>query len=781
MADQESGMDTLLEKIKAHTAYKEQIVHIEDLTAQTPRYGELSYPLHRSLAQSLSLRGIDNLYTHQVESIEAVRSDKNIVVVTPTASGKSMCYNLPVLDRLISRPGECALYLFPTKALGRDQLTAMAEFGAPLKYGVYDGDTPDGEKRDLRDKANIIMTNPDMLHRGILPNHLKWHRFFSNLKFVVIDEMHNYRGVFGTQVAHVLRRLRRLCNYYGSQPVFILCSATIANPAEHATRLTGLPVSLVEDNGAPRGPMRFVLWKPPTHTPYIKEVAWLLSVCLENRFRSIVFSRARQAAERILRFARQHMDDGNGRAVTAYRGGYLARERRAIEEGLFSGKLRGVVSTNALELGIDVGDLEVCIIAGFPGTIASTWQQAGRVGRKDKESLAIYIGVETPLDQHFIRNTGALFSSPSERALVDPANPYLLMGQALCAAHELPVTPGDFALWDDIFQDILMLLEEDGDIIHSSGSYYYNGQTYPAERVNIRSGSAGPVNLRDTGRGNRLLEVLDGNSAQSQVYPGAVYMHQGETFVVKDLNMEKETAFLEQQDTGYFTMCSREKSTEILTTDRHRELNGHMLYTGQLRVRSRVTGYVKKEEDSGQVIGGGKLDLPEQVLETTGMWIVFDQSAGSLAKKLGLQLMGGLHATEHASIGLLPLFAMCDRNDLGGLSTVDHQETQGPTIFIHDTCHGGVGFGERAYEEAEDLFEATLEAIQSCECADGCPACIQSPKCSNFNRPLDKEGAVMLLHLLLGREYVPRNGDKKGKGMDAAARERLKRVAKSFR
>jgi len=778
MVIKKPGIDTLLENIKAHSAYKDQIVHIEDIAAQPPRYGELSYPMHRSLVDTLSSQGIERLYTHQVEAIEAVRHGRNIVVVTPTASGKSMCYNLPVLDHLLRCPADCALYLFPTKALGRDQLGALAEFQVPLGYGVYDGDTPDGEKRVLRDKANIIMTNPDMLHRGILPNHLKWHRFFSNLKFVIIDEMHNYRGVFGTQVAHVLRRLRRLCSYYGSNPVFILCSATIANPGEHAGRLTGLPVDVIDNNGAPRGPMRFVLWKPPTHTPYVKEVAWLLSVCLESKFRSIVFSRARQTAERILRFARQNMPPDNAGAVTAYRGGYLARERRAIEEGLFNGNLKGVVSTNALELGIDVGDLEVCIIAGFPGTIASTWQQAGRVGRKNKESLAIYIGVETPLDQHFIRNTRALFSSPSERALVDPANPYLLLGHALCAAHELPVTPGDFALWDDIFQDLLVLLEEDGDIIHSGGSYYYNGQIYPAEKVNIRSGPSEPVKLRDTGKSNRLLEVLDGNSALSQVYPGAVYMHQGETYVVKDLDLEKESAFLEQQDTGYFTMCGRDKSTEILSTDRERSLNGHRLYTGQLRVRTKVTGYVKKDEHTGQVIGGGKLDLPEQVLETTGMWIVFDKEIVDAAKKFGLQLMGGLHAAEHASIGLLPLFAMCDRNDLGGLSTVEHKQTSGPTVFIHDTCHGGVGFGERAYEEAEDLFATTLEAIQSCECTAGCPACIHSPKCSNFNRPLDKEGAIMLLHHLLGREYAPGDPEPGNRGIDKTVRERLKNFLK---
>lgn len=769
-------MEKLLEKIKSHPAYRGQIVHMESIPARPARYGQPDNPLHPRLTSVLNSRGITSLYTHQAKAIDRVLAGENIVVATPTASGKSMCYNLPVLDSLLRAPETTALYLFPTKSLGRDQLDKLLDFGIPLQAGVYDGDTPDGQKADLRNNAGIIITNPDMLHRGILPNHLKWHRFLSNLQYVVIDELHNYRGVFGTHVAHVIRRLRRLCRHYGADPVFILCSATIANPREHASLLVGQPVELVNDNGAPRGNMKFVMWRTPTYTPYTHEISWLLALCLESRYRTIAFSRARQVTERVLRFTRQHMKEEKpaGR-VMAYRGGYLAGERRKIEDALFGGSLMGVISTNALELGIDVGSLEVCIIGGFPGTIASTWQQAGRVGRGSGQSLVIFVAVENPMDQYFLRHTEALFHRPGEQALIDPDNPYILLGHALCAAHELPVTPGDYPLWGPNFAGLLQLLEEDRELIRSDGKYYFNGRTYPAERVNIRSSSSSTVQLRDAKRGNRLVEVLDTGAAMSEAYPGAVYSHQGDTYIVKSLDLSVSTALMEQHDVDYYTMCGRDKTTEILSVERSKELFGYRLGTGQLKVTTRVTSYIKKHERTGQVLGGGELSLPEQVMETTGFWVVMDEATTSRTKEYGLDLMGGLHAVEHAAIGLLPLFAMCDRNDLGGLSTVCHPQTGGPTVFIHDACHGGVGFSEKGYDEAVGLFGATLENILSCRCQVGCPACIYSPKCSNFNRPLDKESAIYLLHLLLGRAYIPPGSNCAGE-TETLSRQRLKKA-----
>ena len=748
-------MSTLLEKIRTSQWYDNQIVHVETIQPREAFFASLSHPLHQSLEDSLEKKGIKALYVHQVKTIENVRAGRHTVVVTPTASGKSMCYNLPVLDSILNNQESRALYLFPTKSLGQDQLEVLSGYGLPVTSGIYDGDTANDDKLFLRENASIIISNPDMLHRGILANHLKWHGFFSSLNFIVIDELHNYRGVLGTHVAHIIRRLRRICGHYGSHPVFILCSATIANPSEHASRITGLNVQLVSENGAPRGKTNFVLWKPPHRVPYIKETSRLLSLFMDSRRRTITFSRSRQVTERILRFTREQLDYKLAASVAAYRGGYLASERRSIEQALFSGKLLGVISTNALELGIDVGSRDVCIIAGFPGTIASTWQQAGRVGRNSRDSLVVYIAVENPLDQYFLRNRAALFSRPSENALVDPANPYILMGHALCAAHELPVTPADYSLWEGIFRDILTLLEEDGQLVQSEGTHYFCGQTYPSERINIRSGSTQNYHLRDTGQKNRLVGMLDGSAALSEAYPGAVYMHQGKTYLVSDLDIKTHTAFMEKRQTDYYTMSHRKKDTEILSVTRQKEIHGNTVYCGQIRVTTRVTGFIKKHEVTGQILGSEDLNLPEQVMETTGTWIIFGNKVTGEVKKHNLNLMGGLHAMEHAAIGLLPLFSMCDRNDLGGLSTTCHRQTQKPTVFIHDSCEGGVGFSEKGYEEITGLLSETLDTLSGCECTDGCPACIYSPKCSNFNRPLDKECARLILHLALGREYTP--------------------------
>lgn len=746
----------LLDKIKTHSRYRGQIVHVEHLPPQAAVFGELARPLSGRLDRHLRQKGIERLYSHQTEAIDAVRGGEHIVTVTPTASGKTMCYNLPVLDGLLARPDGRALYIFPTKALSQDQFDTLNEFNAPLKTAVYDGDTPDQTKVLLRETANIIITNPDMLHMGILANHLKWHDFFAHLRYVVIDEIHSYRGVFGTHVAHVLRRLRRICRHYGASPTFILSSATIANPGEHAARLTGLPVRIIDNNGAPRGASHFVLWRQPERTSLVQEVAWLFAALLRSKARTIAFSRARQATERILRQTRRELG-GTALAdkVLAYRGGYLARERREIEEALFQGRANGVVSTNALELGIDVGDLDVCVIAGFPGTIASTWQQAGRVGRRQKDSLVFFIAVTNPLDQYFLRHTQALFSRPTEEALIDPENPYILLSHALCLAHELPATAEDVTLWSGTLRDLLVILEDDGLLTTSDGRTYYTGQGFPAEKVNIRTASADTYQLRDAGAGNRLIGVVDGSAAFSETHPGAVYMHQGETYVVKQLDPEKTTVLLDKMEVDYYTVVKRDKKTEILAVREEKEVFGNRVALGELKVTTKVTGYVKKHELSGQVLGGGALSLPEQVLETIGMWLAVNEDVEAKVKASGRNLMGGIHAIEHAAIGLLPLFVMCDRGDIGGLSVLIHPQTGRPTVFIHDAYNGGVGFSEKAYREIERLLLTTLEAVQECECDSGCPGCIYSPKCSNFNQPLDKEAAIMLLHCLLGREYTP--------------------------
>jgi DEAD/DEAH box helicase domain-containing protein len=763
-------VDRILRSITAHPYYQGQITYRRHLPGRPAAYAEPAGPLPAELKASLERAGVKRLYTHQAAALDAARRGENIVVVTPTASGKTLCYNLPVLTELLTDREARALYIFPTKALTQDQLNAVHRFRlAPA--AVYDGDTPDAAKAEIRENARIILTNPDMLHLGILPNHLKWHDFLAHLKFVVIDEIHTYRGVFGTQVAHTLRRLRRLAAHHGADPQFILTSATIANPAEHAQHLTGLPVTLIEGSGAPQGARDFLFWRVPQHTTYLREVVWLLEVLLEEQARTIAFARARQVVERILRQVRREIAPPLAARLTAYRGGYLAAERREIELELFSGRLLGVVATNALELGIDVGEMEVCLIAGYPGTIASTWQQAGRVGRRERDSLVIFIAVANPLDQYFLRHPEAFFEKPTESALIDTANPYLLLGQARCAAQELPLTPADLALWDPVLVDLLTILEEDGQVMRADGRWFYTGQDYPAEKVNLRT-TGRTFQLRDRGEKNRLVGTMDGHTAFSEAYPGAIYLHQGETYRVEELDIPGETAYLRRVDVDYYTMVGREKSTEILETLSEKELYGHRFAVGRLRVRTRVTGYIKKHELTGQVLGGESLSLPEEVLETVGMWVCPSPELTAQVKAAGLDLMGGLHAVEHAAIALLPLYAMCDRSDVGGLSTVLHTQTGEPTVFIHDAYEGGVGFAEKGYEKAEELLAATLEAVAACPCENGCPSCIHSPKCSNFNRPLDKEAAILILHGLLGRTYEPAASN----GMKALERANLTRL-----
>ncbi len=773
----------LLDHLKSHENYRGQIEHVEVLPAQEAVWGESSIDslcLHDTLRAFLRKQNIEALYSHQEEALSNARKGKHTVVVTPTASGKTLCYNLPVLDDLLKDKEAKALYVFPTKALSQDQRDTMEEMTPQTPVFIYDGDTADGDKAKAKESGRVIITNPDMLHRGILPNHLKWHDFFRGLKFIVIDEIHAYRGVFGTHVGHVLRRLRRICRYYGSEPCFIMCSATIGNPGDHAKTLTNLFVHVIDKSGAPRGQCHFALWNQPQQVSLVQETAWLLSKLIECKTRTIAFSRARQASERILRLTKKQLKEELSSKILSYRGGYLPQERRAIEKDLFHGLARGVVATNALELGIDVGDLEACIIAGFPGTIASTWQQAGRVGRQAEGSIVFFIAVNNPLDQYLIRHKEVFFKKSAEKALIDPDNPYMLLNHCACAAHELPIDENDQFVWNDVLWDLLQLMEEDGIVTSSGRKYYYMGDQYPAEHFSLRSSSTMNFQLRDVNRSHRLIGVIDGSKAFSEVHTGAVYMHQGKTYVVKKLDVETKSAYLSQEEVNYYTMTRRDKTTEILAVEKEKDFKGSRVVSGPLRVTTKVNGFIKKNEFSGQVIGTEKLDLPRQELETVGTWLEVADQVKQEAKEAGFHFMGSLHAVEHASVGLLPLYVMCDQNDIGGLSTVEHAQTHQATIFIHDAYHGGVGFSETAYTQIESLLEDTLEAIMNCPCDEGCPNCIHSAKCSNFNQPLDKEGAVYLLHRLLKKTYsIKINKKGKQKPADENLRRAVRRLSQN--
>jgi DEAD/DEAH box helicase domain-containing protein len=833
-----------LAHLQRQSFYQGQLVHLEQIARRSAKHGALSTPLHPDLQAQLRAQGIERLFTHQAQAVNAARAGQHVVVVTSTASGKTLCYNLPVLEAILEQPVARALYLFPTKALAQDQMRSLRELGCrgldtaqtgfdtaqtptkptatrptgmlPVTVGTYDGDTPQGRRSKLRQQGQIILTNPDMLHVGILPNHALWASFFRHLRYVVIDEAHTYRGIFGSQVACVLRRLRRVCALYGSEPQFIAASATIANPGQHLAALTGLEPQVIDDDGSPAGPRSFALWNPPlldrpgrgsvgpsgglrTDRPQQDgnrpqqsglrrsangEATHLFTALVRNETRTIVFTRARKVAELILRYARAELgkeDEEEGKRgkggkgsesspsfpsfpsspplssrIAAYRAGYTAEQRRQIERDLWSGKLLGVTATNALELGIDVGGLDAAVLVGYPGTVASLWQQAGRAGRGSEPSLAVLIGLDNPLDQYFIRHPADLFGRPHEHALIDPDNVYVLDRHLPCAATEVPLTniagPGRFddeALFGPGFVPAMVQLEEQGVLEFHGDRWTYTIGDYPAEKVNLRSAGGGRFALLDEARNYRTLEEIEASSAPQRVHLGAVYLHQGESYLVTRYDAEMGFAVLRPAEVDYYTVPREWSDVRIVRSLAHRPIPGGFAYFGHVRATSQVIGYRRLRHYSEEVLGEEMLELPQTTFETAALWWDLAPEIAAACQRRGLDFLGGIHAAEHACIGILPLFAMCDRWDIGGLSTPRHADTDAPQVFIYDGFPGGVGIAERGFEELPALWRATYEVIAACPCEAGCPSCIQSPKCGNNNQPLDKAAAKLILGMLL--------------------------------
>jgi len=765
-----------IEQLKQESFYENQLAHIERLSARRAQYASLQRPMMRSLVEAIQAGGTRKLYTHQAQAIDAVREGQHVVVATSTASGKTLCYNVPVLEAIALEPRTRAIYLFPTKALAQDQLRALGQLTRQFEaaqtknkgqlqisptFGPYDGDTPKQSRSHIRREANIVLTNPDMLHVGILPNHNLWANFLKALKYVVIDEAHVYRGVFGSHVAAVLRRLTRLCRFYGSQPQFICCSATIANPGEHIERLTGHNPLVVDNDGSPQAPKQFVLWNPPfldkkkaaRRSPN-GEAANIFANLIRHEIRNITFTKARVVAELILSYARQTLDRIEPELkdrIASYRAGYLAQHRREIEQALFHGELIGVTATSALELGVDVGGLDATVSVGYPGTIASLWQQAGRAGRGSSGSLAFLVGLDNPLDQYFMRHPDQLFGRPHEYALIDPGNVYILEQHLPCAAHELPLTPQDEPHFGHGFVEAMVSLEEQGVTTYeaSHDKWYYRGPAYPAQHVSIRSIGSRPIALVDGQRKFKQLEEMDEASAFGRVHPGAIYMHQGENYLVTELDLQKARAVLMPAKVDYYTQARERSEINIIRSVKHRQMKYCTIYWGPVRVTQQVVGYRRVRHFSETDLGETALDMPANIFETRAVWWDVPQDWAKHLGRRGWDFLGGLHAVEHAAIGLLPLFAMCDRWDIGGLSTPRHPDTAQPQIFIYDGYPGGVGITEQGFDLITDLWDATLTTIKECPCADGCPSCIYSPKCGNNNEPLDKRAAVWLLESLL--------------------------------
>lgn len=755
--------EAFISRLKQLTQYRGQIVHVENLGPRPAIFGDLDSPLHPALEWALKDAGISRLYLHQAQAVNAVRHGDNVIVVSGTASGKTLCYNLPVIDRILNGGHARALYLFPTKALAQDQLRVLRDLTAKqmpkLKFATYDGDTPREQRAQIRKNHQIILTNPDMLHLGILPNNTAWSKFFSQLQYVVIDEAHAYRGVFGSHVANVLRRLRRICNFYGSDPQFICASATIANPGEHAGRLTGKEMAVIADDGSPRGGKHFVFWNPPlideasgSRHSANSEATFLFSELVQHGIRTIVFTKARKVAELILMYTREVLGKAAPELiplVKSYRAGYLAEDRRQIERELFNGQLLGVTATNALELGVDIGTLDATVLTGYPGTIASTWQQAGRSGRGQDGSLSILIGLGDPLDQYLMRHPQAFFGRPHEHCLVNPLNPHILEEHLLCAAHELPLSESDSTYFGPDFVDSARVLESERRLSYERRWFYSGADPYPAQGINIRSVSAETYDIIDASGGGRLLESVDGATAFQQIHSGAAYLHQGETYLIENLDLVSKTAVARRADIDYYTQPQTMTQIKIDREEKRKVLGSSTVCFGDVSVSEQVIGFKRKQQYTETVLGVSLLDLPARLFETKALWFDIPDSLAHEIQSSGLDLLGGLHATEHAAIGVLPLFAMCDRSDIGGVSTPFHIDTGRAQVFIYDGYAGGVGIAEKGFEIISDLWDVTLQVIKECSCHDGCPGCIQSPKCGNGNEPLDKEAAVLILRSLL--------------------------------
>ena len=713
--------------------------------------------LEPELSGALRKMGASRLYSHQLEAYERVRAGENVVVATATASGKSLCYKIPAFQNALGRASRRAVFLYPTKALAQDQLGKIKAFGLRgIHPATYDGDTPHALRADIRRRANVLLTNPDMLNIGILPNHEAWADFLRNLEIVAVDEAHVLRGVFGSHVAAVLRRLRRAARLHGGDPRFVLTSATIANPQELAESLTGLPFTLVDNDGASTGERRVVFRNPPLldkergeRRSLLTEGAMVFANLVSQGVRTIAFARTRKAAELIYRYAADRLGVDGARRISPYRAGYTPRERREIEGRLFRGDLLGVVSTNALELGVDVGALDAVVCCGYPGSVASIWQQWGRAGRGKDPALAVYIPGRDSLDQFLFENPPRVLGRRVEAARVTMENPYILGPHLLAAAHEAPLDADDEEYFGPAYRDVAKAMMEARALASSGGRLVYVGGDNPARNISLRSASSETVLIADNE--GELIGTAEATRAPSELHPGATYLHRGTAYEVESLDLRAHRAVARRVPNRYYTRPRVETDVEVLEEIEQRDLaNGASLHWGTVRTTDSVTYFKKVRVADDKEVGVYPLDLPDVTLETQAFWITLPplpREARPSFESFG----GALHAGEHGLIGLLPLFAMCDRADIGGLSTPVHRQSRLPTVFVYDGYPGGVGISRRGYDAFESLARDTLGVITRCPCDKGCPACIQSPKCGNWNEPLSKDGAVSLLRYLLGQ------------------------------
>jgi len=757
-----SHIAALVRALRAEPGIGPSLVHRER-RAERPSDG--GHPLPAELgaaAPVLARRGIGSLYGHQARALRAVQAGEDVVLATPTASGKTLVYALPVLARALRDDSARALFVFPLKALARDQrdrlledAAALGAAGRRLRVAIYDGDTPESERRKLRRRPpHVLITTPDMLHAGILPHHATWRDFFAALGLVVVDELHTYRGIFGSQVAQVLRRLLRVAAFHGADPRVVGASATVANPGELAEALTGRPCTAVEADGAPRAHQELLLFQPEG-SPYTLATR-IFRAALGQGLRTIAFTKARRITELMHAWTVEAQPELAAR-ISSYRAGFLPEERRAIEERLFRGDILGVISTSALEMGIDVGGLDVCVLVGYPGSQIATWQRAGRVGR-GRESLVALVAQPDALDQYLVSHPRVFFERGFEHAVVDPHNEGVARAHLPCAAAEVPLRCGEAWLRDPEAQANLRALEEEGRLLRSeTGREWFATRRRPHRDVSLRQIGASYDIVREDVPGGRPLRVGSVGAANvfSECHEGAIYLHRGRSFRVTELDLEEKRVSVRPADVGYYTRALSEKETEILERQRERPAGNARLVQGRLRVTTRITGFERRRVHGQDLLGTEPLDLPPTTFETVGLWLEIPDEVPAALRAADRHVMGGLHGAEHAALSLFPLFALCDRHDVGGISYTRHPQTGRAAVFFYDGHPGGAGLCPSLFERAEALLEATLELVSDCDCEEGCPACVHSPKCGSGNRPLDKEATVRALRLVLARDPLP--------------------------
>jgi len=803
-------VQAFLDTVRHHHEYDGQIVHCRELPARAARYAAPQRPLPDLLAELLRRCGIEQLFEHQVTALETARERQDWVVVTGTASGKTLCYNLPILETCLDDSEARALYLFPTKALAQDQLKGQLELVAAseqiaekIRPGVYDGDTPVAQRRRIKAEANLVLSNPDMLHTSILPYHPKWHRFFSQLRYVVLDEVHTYRGILGAHVACVLRRLMRVCAHYNSQPVILAASATIANPGELTSRLIGRDVQVIENDGSPRGRKYFVLWNP---TPMDKDrlarrsatddAVWLMTESIKANAQALTFTRTRQAAELVNRYAQDRLRKEHSSLadqVRAYRGGYLPNERRQIEKDLFCGQLRGVAATNALELGVDIGSLDVALLVNYPGTIASTWQQAGRSGRRHDESLAVLLAGNDPVDQYLLRHPDYFFAQSPEHAVVDPENTYVLAKHLRSAAFELPLEAGGHADFGSKAAAITEMLCDEHELTEVDGKTYFSGGQNPAQTVSLRHMSDdtfsivliqpktrppqdGPrffedtLNVKDGPQdlgvtrekmpvNHEVIANVDSISAPELVYPEAVYLHNGETYFIRRLDLEHKVAYAERHEMNYYTQAILDSHVQIMEERTSSEvIPSAQLAYGAVDVSWQTVAFKKIKFSTRENIGYGKVNIPAQNLPTTAFWLSPDDHTRAEMKAAGLRASEGICGVRNLAVEALPMIAMCDSRDISGV--VDSKNLGQSALIMYDRYPGGLGYSEKGFHRILELLHLCYQIVGECPCEEGCPSCVGLPNLRpaihsdpdlfrGYPMP-NKKASVRLLECLLG-------------------------------